>query len=463
MTHSEVSAADRARLIAAGLAEDFVAPVAALERFVEDWPFELDDPLTLSRFLLGKPENLMEAKDRVTQARDWRAKTDLRRIMHEWGVQKDMVWNWEPQTERAKALAPHFFGRCVAARTASGGPVIVLRLGEFDLEGAVREDMVDDLMDPWIFLIEQAFQDCRSVSLSKRSLVKLSAIVDVDGVSLSWLQHMSVLEQFSRAINRNYPEMAATLTIVRAPVIFSWLWQVSAPLLLEDMTRRKFAILGHDFQAGLVEHARVDFRELPECLRGRSDTANSQEAPAPVRFRPGARVALPTRPWPPRPAACLIESNSRSSSQREERGQLAFVELPVFGTDGSAISADLRHAFSGCFRAARVCRVDPTCRRREMQRATWKCLFVRFARDTLIHVLHLAACDCGLLHMSSPFRRRHYRGPSKRVFMRSVADFRLIRVPPAHCSSCVDNRHYVSAPVLDQPAADSGRGCHSRT
>ena len=269
----------------------------------------------------------------------------------------------------------------------------------------------------------------------------------------------------------------------------------------------------------------MDFRELPECLRGRSDTANSQEAPAPVRFRPGARVALPTRPWPPRPAAwaarefkhaltivmcslfplprsgevredkfshvfseivtratvqpcktdprCLIESNSRSSSQREERGQLAFVELPVFGTDtwreklqavaqysvlellyrshvgvafakdGSAISADLRHAFSGCFRAARVCRVDPTCRRREMQRATWKCLFVRFARDTLIHV-HLAACDCGLLHMSSPFRRRHYRGPSKRVFMRSVADFRLIRVPPAHCSSCVDNRHYVS-------------------
>ena len=179
----------------------------------------------------------MEAKDRVTQARDWRAKTDLRRIMHEWGVQKDMVWNWGPQTERAKALAPHFFGRCVAARTASGGPVIVLRLGEFDLEGAVREDMVDDLMDPWIFLIEQAFQDCRSVSLSKRSLVKLSAIVDVDGVSLSWLQHMSVLEQFSRAINRNYPEMAATLTIVRAPVIFSWLWQVSAPLLLEDMTR----------------------------------------------------------------------------------------------------------------------------------------------------------------------------------------------------------------------------------
>ncbi|CAE7824726.1 unnamed protein product [Symbiodinium sp. CCMP2592] len=306
MTHGEVSAADRSRLIAAGLAEDFVAPVAALERFVEDWSFELDDPLTLSRFLLGKPENLMEAKDRVTQARDWRARTDLCRIMHEWGVQKDMVWSWEPQTERAKALAPHFFGRCIAARTASGGPVIVLRLGEFDLEGAVREDMVDDLMDPWIFLIEQAFQDCRSVSLSKRSLVKLSAIVDVDGVSLSWLQHMSVLEQFSRAINRNYPEMAATLTIVRAPVVFSWLWQVSAPLLLEDMTRRKFAILGHDFEAGLVEHARVDLRELPECLRGRStDTANSQEAPTPVRFRPGARLALPTRPCPPRPAACV--------------------------------------------------------------------------------------------------------------------------------------------------------------
>ncbi|CAE7246812.1 unnamed protein product [Symbiodinium necroappetens] len=300
-THGEVSAADRARLLAAGLAEDFVAPVAALERFVEDWSFDLDDPLTLSRFLLGKPENLMEAKDRVTQARDWRAKTDLQRIMHEWGVQKDMVWDWEPQTDRAKALAPHFFGRCIAARTASGGPVIVLRLGEFDLAGAVREDMVDDLMDPWIFLIEQAFQDCRSVSLSRRSLVKLSAIVDVDGVNLSWLQHMSALQQFSRAINRNYPEMAATLTIVRAPVIFSWLWQISAPLLLEDMTRRKFAILGHDFEAGLAEHAHVDLRDLPGCLRGRrcSDTAGSEEAPPPLCFCSGARAELPpNRPWP---------------------------------------------------------------------------------------------------------------------------------------------------------------------
>ena len=202
-----------------------------------------------SFFRSGKPDNLIEAKERVTQARAWRAQADLDRIMREWGVLSEdfpdiptiptiPTWTWEPQTDRAKALAPHFFGRCLkTARTAQGGPVIFLRLGAFDLEGAVRESLVDDVLDPWIFMVEQAFQSCRAVSLSKRSLIKMCAIVDVDGVSFSWLQHMAVLQKFSAAINRNYPEMAATLTIVRAPAVFSWLWQLSAPLLLEEMTR----------------------------------------------------------------------------------------------------------------------------------------------------------------------------------------------------------------------------------
>ena len=214
----ELSDKDRERLLASGLAEDFLMPVAALERVVRDWSFELDDPMTLSRFLLGKPENLEEATSRVTQAREWRAKTNLNRIMHDWGTLENMVhdapvWKWEPQTNRAKALACHFFGRCISARTAQGGPVVVLHLGALDLEGAVREDLVEDLMDPWIFLIEQAFQHCRAASFSKRSLVKMCAIVDVDGVSLSWLQHMPVLQQFSAAINRNYPETGLLLRI----------------------------------------------------------------------------------------------------------------------------------------------------------------------------------------------------------------------------------------------------------
>ena len=295
-----VSEEDRKRLLALGLTEDFVMPVAALERFVEGWTFDLDDPMTLSRFLLGKPENLMEAKERVTQSCAWRQRTDIGRIMREWGTPSDHVsdmpalqlWSWKPQSDRAKALGPHFFGRCISARNQNDGPVVVLHLGAFDLEGAVREDVVDDLLDPWIFLIEQAFQCSRAASKAKRSLVKMCAIVDVDGVNLSWLQHMSVLQRFSAAINRNYPEMAATLTIIRAPMIFSWLWQLSAPVLLEEMTRQKFAILGHDFQCGLTEHARIDLRELPRCLGGeRSD----DEAPVPECFELGSGAALPPR------------------------------------------------------------------------------------------------------------------------------------------------------------------------
>ena len=39
--------------------------------------------------------------------------------------------------------------------------------------------------------------------------------------------------RFAKAINRNYPEMAKTVTVVRAPTIFTWLWDVAGPLLLE--------------------------------------------------------------------------------------------------------------------------------------------------------------------------------------------------------------------------------------
>mmetsp|Transcript_33442 Transcript_33442/g.77045 ORF Transcript_33442/g.77045 Transcript_33442/m.77045 type:complete len:382 (-) Transcript_33442:18-1163(-) len=291
----EVSEEVRDRLLALGLEEDFIAPVVHLERFVSGWSFDLCDPMTLSRFLLGKPDNLADAKQRLTESCEWRANAGLDRILREYGVATigpaDMpVWAWKPQSERARTLAPHFFGHCISARTQGGGPVLVLQLGAFDLEGAVREDLVDDLLDPWIFLVEQTFQLCRAISASTRRLVKLSAIVDVDGVNLSWIPHMSLLQKFAVAINRNYPEMAATLTIVRAPLVFSWLWQLSAPLLLEEMTRQKFAILGHDFAKGLAEHAKVNLDELPEFLGGRAS-----EAPRPTEIYDGFRRDLPQK------------------------------------------------------------------------------------------------------------------------------------------------------------------------
>eukprot|EP00438_Fugacium_kawagutii_P005600 Skav201429 [mRNA] locus=scaffold201:229718:232564:- [translate_table: standard] len=60
------------RLLDLGLSADFASPVAELERFVDGWNFDFKDPLTLARFLLGKPENLEDAKIRVAESRAWR-------------------------------------------------------------------------------------------------------------------------------------------------------------------------------------------------------------------------------------------------------------------------------------------------------------------------------------------------------------------------------------------------------
>ncbi|CAK9047710.1 unnamed protein product [Durusdinium trenchii] len=280
----------------AGLSMDFVAPVSELERFIQGWDFDLDDPLTLARFLLGNPASVEEAKLRLEECRAWRPQVDLPRLMQRWGYwttaeKPPPHWVWQPQTPRAAAVAPYFFGRCCPElRTQSGGPVLVLRLGAFDLEGALRENLVEELMEPWIFMVEQTFQLCREVAFEKKRLVKLACIVDIEGVSFTWLQHLSVLQQFAKAINRHYPEMAQTLTVIRAPHIFTWLWEVAAPLLLEEMTLKKVAILGHDFREGLAAHAGVAAAELPSFLGG-----GGEEVPRPELVPPGVGARLPSR------------------------------------------------------------------------------------------------------------------------------------------------------------------------
>eukprot|EP00913_Durusdinium_trenchii_P029652 g27793.t1 len=292
----------------------FVCPVLFLWGCVlaED----LDDPLTLARFLLGNPASVEEAKLRLEECRAWRPQVDLPRLMQRWGYwttaeKPPPHWVWQPQTPRAAAVAPYFFGRCCPElRTQSGGPVLVLRLGAFDLEGALRENLVEELMEPWIFMVEQTFQLCREVAFEKKRLVKLACIVDIEGVSFTWLQHLSVLQQFAKAINRHYPEMAQTLTVIRAPHIFTWLWEVAAPLLLEEMTLKKVAILGHDFRCsagdqrelgcllclptdaseGLAAHAGVAAAELPSFLGG-----GGEEVPRPELVPPGVGARLPSR------------------------------------------------------------------------------------------------------------------------------------------------------------------------
>ncbi|CAJ1453400.1 unnamed protein product, partial [Effrenium voratum] len=262
-----------------------------LQSFVESWDFDLTDPLTLSRFLLGDPKNLQEAQQRLSESCAWRKRTDLANLMRRWGVPSPEGWRWQPQSPRAQQIARFFFGRVLPeARTAQNGPVLVLRLGAFDIEGAVREELVEDILEPWIFMVEQVFQLLRHISSQSKRPVKLACVVDMEGVSFAWLQHLQVMQKFSAAINRNYPEMAATLTVLRAPSIFTWIWSLAAPVLLEEMTRKKVAILGHDFSAQLAEHAQLSLEQLPAFLGGRG-----KEVPKPLPVPPGIQNQLPPR------------------------------------------------------------------------------------------------------------------------------------------------------------------------
>ena len=109
---------------------------------------------------------------------------------------------------------------------------------------------------------EDALQASRAASLRKGKLVRARLIVDCDGLGIENMRYLSILKKIITLGKSYYPEVAATVTVIRAPGFSAFFYNLLKPLL-PKLLQEKIWLLGRDFREGLMKHTGLDAKSLP--------------------------------------------------------------------------------------------------------------------------------------------------------------------------------------------------------
>lgn len=263
-----------------GIPPNEVQGVAALRSAVATSGMEpLADPLTLLRFYRARNRNIDAAAEMYNTTMAWRSSYSIQELMDAFGteghyatdggrVTDPIDWTWvpHPNTLEAELAYRHaFFTRLPAE--ISPEPVLIWRAGHADYQGIVREDLVDIMIKAFIVHLEDALQASRAASLRKGKLVRARLIVDCDGLGIENMRYLSILKKIITLGKSYYPEVAATVTVIRAPGFSAFFYNLLKPLL-PKLLQEKIWLLGRDFREGLMKHTGLDAKSLPDFLGG---------------------------------------------------------------------------------------------------------------------------------------------------------------------------------------------------
>jgi len=271
-------------ILAAGVPPDDAEGIAVLAELTgARGPEPLSDPLTLLRFYLARSRDVEAAAAMYQATANWRAAFPIFGLMSDFGAGGDYAedgcratdlsaWDYDyksqPRTPAAQLAARFvFFGRLKGVTAPDGAPVLVWRAGLADYAGFVREGLVEMLIKAFVVHLEDALQSARAASLREKRLVHARLIIDAAGFSTSNLVYLTVMRRVLVLCQEYYPEVAASITIVRTPWAVEYLYS-AIQLCMNAAMREKIAILGEDFERGLLEHSGLQVKQLPAFLGG---------------------------------------------------------------------------------------------------------------------------------------------------------------------------------------------------
>lgn len=297
---------------AAGVPAEVVDDIARLADLVRAGSVEpLSDPLTLWRFYRAREGDVEVAAAMYRESLAWRTRLSIRDVMAAHGNGEDYrpdggrasddasswAWRRDAHTAEAAFIARHgFFGRLQRPAPADGAPVAVWRPGAGDLEGFRREGLTAVLDRGFVAHLEDLLQCGRAASQRRNSVVRCRLIVDASGISMGQSFQRRNLVKGLLALGKAYfPEVNASVTVVRAPKVMAQVWTMVQPLLTPVM-RAKVCILGDEFEAGLREHSGLELSALPAFLGGQaSDDDICAAVPVPKGAGGALRSALKAR------------------------------------------------------------------------------------------------------------------------------------------------------------------------
>eukprot|EP00928_Gymnodinium_smaydae_P030584 TRINITY_DN22703_c0_g1_i1.p1 TRINITY_DN22703_c0_g1~~TRINITY_DN22703_c0_g1_i1.p1 ORF type:complete len:440 (+),score=81.86 TRINITY_DN22703_c0_g1_i1:46-1320(+) len=271
-----------ARMAAAGVPSAAVEDVAKLAGVVAACGDEpLCDPLTLLRFYNARDGDVAAAAAMYDETLRWRREFPLSVAMEKHGSGESYSrdgsrlgeasrWQWRRSTATRDSLLAQkyaFFGRLTSESSKEGDPVAVWRFGEFDMDGCARENLGDFMLQAFASHLEDLLQIGRALSRQRGRLVRCRIIIDMHKLSLGVIKHRAMFRKIVSIGKAYFPEVSASITIIRAPDIFARVFVLARPVLTPVM-QRKICILGEDFEAGLLSHAGVSRNSLPAFLKG---------------------------------------------------------------------------------------------------------------------------------------------------------------------------------------------------
>lgn len=278
------------RLVDLGVPTSEAAGVAALaEAVAAEGPEPLADPLTLLRFYRARGRDVEAAAGMYNATLAWRSSFSIPLVMDAYGepghykpdsgrATDPATWTWvcAPRTPQSQLAMRHaFFGR-ICTHMADE-PILVWRAGSADYKGIVREDMVDLMIQAFVVHLEDALQASRAASLRKGELVRARLIIDCDGFGFDNARYIPILRRIISLGKSYFPEVTASVTVVRAPAFLATFYGLIRPFL-PKLLQDKVCILGKNFASGLQKHTGLDVAMLPLFLGGSSTEIGMAEA-----------------------------------------------------------------------------------------------------------------------------------------------------------------------------------------
>ncbi|KAG2489044.1 hypothetical protein HYH03_012481 [Edaphochlamys debaryana] len=247
-----------------------------------------DDRFTLLRFLKARQWDVHRATIMYTKMTAWRK---------EHGVDK-LAESFEfTELDRVAPHYPHFYHKT----DRFGRPVYIELSGRTDaakiLEGTTLERLLDYHVWEWEKLTRQILPACTLIA--GRPIITRNVILDLNGLSMkNFGTAAQKLLRTVAAIDQDYYcELLGQMFIINTPAIFRLVWAIVNPLL-EERTRRKIVILGHDFLPTVTQL--IPEENLPKCLGGKSDMPDLRTSMGPWKD-----VELPPCEGPSSPSAVM--------------------------------------------------------------------------------------------------------------------------------------------------------------
>ena len=228
----------------------------------DTYPEYITCDIELLRFLRGYLWNLDEAIEKYRSMLQWRTDNNVNAYIEE----VDKCGDDPMKVPLSDVFNPIMKSNYNHGVDKEGRVFDIRMMGQTDINGFLSQN-IDDVVKYNIYLLEWRIRYFNKLSKESGKLVRMTAIQDIGGVSLSFVSPklISYFKAVSHITSDNYPETMHQSFIVNIPGIFSSLWGIVKPFL-HERTVKKIHIYSNNYYDDLYNA--VDTRNIPGCYGG---------------------------------------------------------------------------------------------------------------------------------------------------------------------------------------------------